>query len=162
MSGVYSGKFSQRQCKIQLSRENLGEQNVLESAFFRVFLKSKISATGATSGYAGFITNLQFWATRRLERILVFREILWNTVYLFLKNIFFLLKRGLHCQIYSTFFNSYSPNTQNINVTTLKINVIIWKHTVFFWLFFFLTHVILTSSQKNCTGASVDQTTCQR
>ena len=41
MSGVYSGKFSQRQCKIQLSRENLGEQNVLESAFFRVFLKSK-------------------------------------------------------------------------------------------------------------------------
>ena len=24
MSGRYSGKFSQRQCKVQLSRENLG------------------------------------------------------------------------------------------------------------------------------------------
>ena len=36
MSGGYSGKFLQRQCKIQLFRDNLGEQKVLESAFFRL------------------------------------------------------------------------------------------------------------------------------
>ena len=29
----YSRKFSGRKCKIQLSRDNLGEQKVLESAF---------------------------------------------------------------------------------------------------------------------------------
>ena len=39
MSGRYLGKFLQRQCKIELPRDNLGKQNVLEKAFFR-FLKS--------------------------------------------------------------------------------------------------------------------------
>ena len=29
MSGGYSGKLLQRQCKIRLSKDNLGEQNVL-------------------------------------------------------------------------------------------------------------------------------------
>ena len=40
----YSGRFSQRQCKIQLSRDNLGEQKVLGSALFKLSksLKSKI------------------------------------------------------------------------------------------------------------------------
>ena len=33
MSREYSGKFSQRQCKIQLSKDNLGEEKVLESSF---------------------------------------------------------------------------------------------------------------------------------
>ena len=33
MFGGYSKKLSQRHCEIQLSRGNLGEQNVLESAF---------------------------------------------------------------------------------------------------------------------------------
>ena len=47
MSGGYSGKFSQRQCKIQLPRDNLGQQKVLESAFFRLSksLRSKMLAT---------------------------------------------------------------------------------------------------------------------
>ena len=60
MSSGYSRKFSQRQCEIQLFRDNLGEQNVL-SAFFRLLksLKSKILASMVPpSGYAGFITNL--------------------------------------------------------------------------------------------------------
>ena len=35
--------------EVQHSGENLGEQKVLESALFRVFLKSQILATGATS-----------------------------------------------------------------------------------------------------------------
>ena len=54
----YSGKFLQRQCKIQLSRDNLEEQKVLESTFFRLSksLKSTISANivpppGQTSHY---------------------------------------------------------------------------------------------------------------
>ena len=44
MSFGYTGKFSQRQCKIQLLRDNLGELKVLESALFRLSknLKSKI------------------------------------------------------------------------------------------------------------------------
>ena len=33
MLGIYSRKFSRIPCKIQLSRGNLGEQKVLESAF---------------------------------------------------------------------------------------------------------------------------------
>ena len=33
MLGGYSRKFSQRQYKIQLSRDNLGEQKLLESSF---------------------------------------------------------------------------------------------------------------------------------
>ena len=43
----YSGKFSQKQCQIQLSTDNFGEQNVLESAFFKLSksLKFKILAT---------------------------------------------------------------------------------------------------------------------
>ena len=47
MSGGYSGKFSQSECKIKLSRDNLREQKVLEGAFFRLSksLKSKILAT---------------------------------------------------------------------------------------------------------------------
>ena len=45
MSGGYSGKFLQRQCKIQLSRDNLGEQKVLKSAFCR-FSKLKIQNFG--------------------------------------------------------------------------------------------------------------------
>ena len=45
MSGEYSAKCSQRQCNIKLSRDNLGEQKVTESAFFRLSksLKPKIS-----------------------------------------------------------------------------------------------------------------------
>ena len=47
MSGGYSGKLSQRQCKIQLSRDDLGDQKVLESALFRLSksLKSIIITT---------------------------------------------------------------------------------------------------------------------
>ena len=46
MSGGNSGKFLQREFKIQFSRNNLGEQKVLESAFFRLSksLKPKILA----------------------------------------------------------------------------------------------------------------------
>ena len=33
MLGGYSRKFSRRQCKIQLSRDNLGEEKVLKSPF---------------------------------------------------------------------------------------------------------------------------------
>ena len=33
MLGGYSRKFSQGQCKVQLSRDNHGEQNVLEKEF---------------------------------------------------------------------------------------------------------------------------------
>ena len=36
MPGGYSGKLSQRHCKIQVFKENLGEQKVLEKAFFRL------------------------------------------------------------------------------------------------------------------------------
>ena len=41
---VYSGKVSQRKRKLQLSRDNLGEKKVLESAFCGLLesLKSKI------------------------------------------------------------------------------------------------------------------------
>ena len=72
MSGGYSGKFSQRQCEIQLPGDNLGEQKVLESAFFRLSksLKFKILATMVQRiVYTRFITNLPFWAPRRLERM---------------------------------------------------------------------------------------------
>ena len=73
MSGGYSWKFSWRKCENHLPRDNLGEQKVLESAFSRISkrLKSKILATMVTPpGYTGFITNLPFWATRKLERML--------------------------------------------------------------------------------------------
>ena len=51
MTDGYSGKFLQRQCKIQLPRDNLGEQNVPENALFRLS-KSQIqnfNNHGATS-----------------------------------------------------------------------------------------------------------------
>ena len=63
MSGGYSGKFSQRQYKIHLPRDNLGELKVLESALFRLSkgVKSKGFTTMVpTPGYTGFITNLPF------------------------------------------------------------------------------------------------------
>ena len=70
MSGGYSGKFSQRQSKIQLSRDNLGEQKVLESALSNS-LKSKIFTTMVSpSEYNEFITNFPCQATWRLERML--------------------------------------------------------------------------------------------
>ena len=70
----YWGKFSRKQCKIQLSKYNLGEQKVLESAFFgfQKGLKFKtftlVTTIDLPPEYAGFITNLPFWATQRLER----------------------------------------------------------------------------------------------
>ena len=73
MSDGYSGKFLQRQCKIQLSRDILGKKKVLKSAFCRLSksLKSEILATMVPPpGYTGFIANLLFWATRRLESML--------------------------------------------------------------------------------------------
>ena len=47
MSDGYSAKFSRRQCKIQLSSYNLGEQNVLKSAFCNLSksLKTKMLGT---------------------------------------------------------------------------------------------------------------------
>ena len=70
MSCGYSGKLSQRQCKIQLSRNKLGEKEVLESTFFGLSesLQSKIFTLAATMvlpleytpEYTGFITNLPF------------------------------------------------------------------------------------------------------
>ena len=41
MSGEYLRKFSRRQCKIQLSRDILGEQKALKSAFLRLSKKLK-------------------------------------------------------------------------------------------------------------------------
>ena len=87
----YSGKISQRQCEIQFPRGKFGEQKVLESAFFRLSnsLKSKILATRVPPpGYTGFIINLPFWATRRLERMLmslcgILETFGWKTVSLF-------------------------------------------------------------------------------
>ena len=51
MPGGYSGKFLQRKCKIQCSRDNLGEEKVLKSEFFRLSerLKLKILAILVTS-----------------------------------------------------------------------------------------------------------------
>ena len=63
MSGGYSGKFSRRQCKIQLSWDNLIEQKVLESAFFRLSesLKSKLSSNMVLPpGHNGFISVLSY------------------------------------------------------------------------------------------------------
>ena len=57
----YSGKFSKRQCKIQLPMDNVGEQKVLESFLvkFSKSLKSKILTTMVPfPGYTEFITNL--------------------------------------------------------------------------------------------------------
>ena len=70
MLNGYLRKFSQIQCGIQLSRINLGEIKVLKNAFFRLSREPKIpnfGNPGTTSKYTGFITNLPFWATRRLE-----------------------------------------------------------------------------------------------
>ena len=70
----YWGKFSRRQCKIQLSKYNLEVQKVLESAFFgfQKGLKYKtftlVTTIDLPPEYTGFITNLPFWATQRLER----------------------------------------------------------------------------------------------
>ena len=47
MLNGYSGKFSQKQCEIQLSRINLGKNKVLKNTFFRLpeSLKPQILAT---------------------------------------------------------------------------------------------------------------------
>ena len=45
LSGGYSRKFPQRQCKIQLSGDNLREQNVLEKDF-QDFREPKIQNFG--------------------------------------------------------------------------------------------------------------------
>ena len=73
MSGGYSGKFLQRQCKIQLFRDNLGEQKVLESAFFRLSegLKSKILVTMVPPrDVLGLLQTFRFDLTRRLKRMI--------------------------------------------------------------------------------------------
>ena len=81
MFGRYSRKFSQRQCKIQLSRGNLREQKVLESTFsdFQRTLKSKMLSTMVPPlGYTGYITNnkplfLSYWGLERMiSTIIVF------------------------------------------------------------------------------------------
>ena len=71
MSDGYSGKFSQRQYKIQLPKDNLGEQKVLESPLFRLWknLKSKILTTMVPPPEYTLTLNLPFRATRRLERM---------------------------------------------------------------------------------------------
>lgn len=55
----YSGKFSGRQYKIQLSKDNFGEQNVLESAFFCLSEKPKIQ-TFNLGGNHGFVSRI-YW-----------------------------------------------------------------------------------------------------
>ena len=63
MSGGDSGRFLPRQCDIQLPKDNLGDQKVLESEFFMLSksLKSKILTTMVPPpGCTGFITNLPF------------------------------------------------------------------------------------------------------
>ena len=72
MSGGYSGKFSRTQCKIQFFRDNSGEQKVLKTPYCRVSksLKPRIlAAMVLPPGYTGFITNLPFRATQRLEHM---------------------------------------------------------------------------------------------
>lgn len=72
MLGGYSRTFPRKQCKIQLFRSNLGGAKVPGERFFRLSesLKSKILATMVPSPtYTGFVTNLAFWATKRLERL---------------------------------------------------------------------------------------------
>ena len=71
MSDGYSGKFSQRQYKIQLPKDDLGEQKVLESPLFRLWknLKSKILTTMVPPPEYTLTPNLPFRATRRLERM---------------------------------------------------------------------------------------------
>ena len=79
MSPGYLGKFLRSQCKIQLSRDSLGEWKVLKRVVFGLSenLQSKISIPVATMValpcYTGFITNLPFGATRRLERMVFYR-----------------------------------------------------------------------------------------
>ena len=72
MSGGYSGKFLQIKCEIQLPRDNLGDWKVLERAFFRLLKSLKYQSLESIvppPGCTGFITNLPFWATWRLERM---------------------------------------------------------------------------------------------
>ena len=72
MLGGYSRKFLQRQCKIQLYRDDLGEQKLLKQCILRLSYSPKTQNFGnmvLPPGYTGFITNLPFWATRRLERM---------------------------------------------------------------------------------------------
>ena len=74
MSGGYSEKFSQRQCKIQLPRNDLRE-HLLGGCIFQTFKEPKIQNFGnrvPPPGYIGFITSLPFWATGwRLERMIL-------------------------------------------------------------------------------------------
>ena len=116
MSGGYLGKFLQRQCKIHLPRDNLWEPNVLESAFFRLWksLKSKILATMVpATGYTGFIMDLPFWATRRLERMIIicwlpsFPMSTWSeiTSYNFLSSVFGVT---FYCYLGSILYDSNS------------------------------------------------------
>ena len=77
----YSVEFSQRQCKIQLTRDNLGEQKVLEISFFRLSecLKSKISLwQTAWCQVSGFNTELLFWASWRFECMVLHNVMHWN------------------------------------------------------------------------------------
>ena len=66
MSRGYSGKFSRKKLKIQLFRDNLKEQNVLNSLFFGISesLKCKIFPLVGTivlpSRYNDFVRNLPF------------------------------------------------------------------------------------------------------
>ena len=59
--------------QIQLSKDDLGKQKFLGGAFSKLLesLQSNIFTPVATlvptTGYAEFISNLPFWATRRLE-----------------------------------------------------------------------------------------------
>ena len=57
MPPEYSGKFSGRQSKIQLSKDNLGEQNVLESALFCLSENPKVQTfySGDNHGFASRI-----------------------------------------------------------------------------------------------------------
>ena len=70
--GGYSRKFSRRQYKIKLCRDNLGEQIVAGKHTFRLSESPKskrLANMVLPPGYIGFIKNLPFWATWRLERM---------------------------------------------------------------------------------------------
>ena len=67
MSCGYSGKFLCRQCKIQLSRDNLGEQKVLKSAFFR--LSESLKLCCHLWDILGPLQTCQFWVIWRLQHM---------------------------------------------------------------------------------------------
>ena len=122
MLGGYSRKLSRRQSIFELSWGNLREKKRSWGAHFQAFIEPKIQILATMvppPGYTGYITNLPFWVTGRLERMIrLFAPAVLNLNYL---SFFF-----LHCHNFLNIRKELFNHTKTTRWNLLQLNEDQW------------------------------------